>query len=333
MRRGTTVAARDVTRRLGLGSRSLDDVIDANAVVREFRDGATVVLQGLQHTDPALARLANNLALDVDHPVQVNAYLSPGGGARGLEHHYDLHDVFVVQLEGAKRWQVWDPLPRTTRPVRGSASPTAVDPGELGAPSLEVELEPGACLYLPRGHPHAAATGDGPSSHLTVGLLAIPWAQVARHAVDLAAGAGESSPLTASLPVRSLDPGVGADAAPDVTSLQRALDGADLRAWLAREVWKRQPATRLRPLAVPELDGGPLRFTPGPLLWLTEAGDRAVLGLGDRLLDLPGETLGVLAHLLAASEPIVPECIGVGDAGTRDVVVRRLLAEGVLEHA
>ncbi len=74
-------------------------------------DGATVVLQGLQLTDPHLAKVSNNLALALDHPVQVNAYLSPPA-AHGLELHYDLHDVFVVQLEGAKRWRVWDPLDR-----------------------------------------------------------------------------------------------------------------------------------------------------------------------------------------------------------------------------
>ena len=82
--------------------------------------GDTVVLQGLHHTNPHLARLANNLALALDHPVQVNAYLSPSN-ARGLDLHFDYHDVFVVQLGGSKRWRVWAPLARTTNPVKGRA--------------------------------------------------------------------------------------------------------------------------------------------------------------------------------------------------------------------
>lgn len=327
------MAASTITRRIGFGNRSLDDVIDANAVVAEYRTGATVVLQGLQHTNPTLARVANNLALALDHPVQVNAYLSPAGHARGLEHHYDLHDVFVVQLEGTKHWQVWEPLERTERPVKGSATPTAMAAEELGPPALDVVLQPGDCLYLPRGFPHAAATGEAASAHLTVGLLAIPWAAVARRAVDAAASAGERSALTGSLPVRSLDAEPGRLASVDLSSLGDALAGVDLRSWLAQEIWRRQPATRLRPLEPPALDGRPLTVTPGPLLWLTVQGGRAVLGLGNRVLDLPIEGHDLLARVLTDHEPIRAELLDGTDPGSRDVVLRRLVAEGVLAVA
>ena len=39
-------------------------------------------------------------------------------GTTGLELHFDFHDVFVLQLDGRKRWRVWEPLPRTRHPVR-----------------------------------------------------------------------------------------------------------------------------------------------------------------------------------------------------------------------
>ena len=58
-----------------------------------------MVLQGLQFSEPHLGRTANNLALDLGHAVQVNAYLSPAA-AKGLELHFDYHDVFVLQLDG-----------------------------------------------------------------------------------------------------------------------------------------------------------------------------------------------------------------------------------------
>ena len=63
VRVGTTIAAGDVTRRAGLGGADLDDVVAPNNVVDRYRRGDTVVLQGLHHTNPHLARLANNLAL------------------------------------------------------------------------------------------------------------------------------------------------------------------------------------------------------------------------------------------------------------------------------
>ena len=50
VRAGTT-AAGDVTRRAGIGNHDLDDLIAPNQVVDRYRDGDTVVLQGLHHTD------------------------------------------------------------------------------------------------------------------------------------------------------------------------------------------------------------------------------------------------------------------------------------------
>ena len=97
MRAGVTVAGKDVTRRAGIGNEDLGDLIDPNQVIARYRGGDTVVLQGLHHTDPRLAKVANNLALALDHPVQINAYFSPEE-ARGLDLHFDYHDVFVVPV-------------------------------------------------------------------------------------------------------------------------------------------------------------------------------------------------------------------------------------------
>ena len=256
----------------------------ANQVIDRYRRGDTVVLQGLHHTNPHLARLANNLALALDHPVQVNAYLSPSS-ARGLDLHFDFHDVFVVQLGGSKRWRVWTPLARTTNPVKGRHSIAAPRLDELGDPLLDITMCAGDCLYLPRGYPHAAETVDQHSDHLTIGLVAVTWHRVLRKAIDAEVAAGR---LTGALPVGLLEPGVAAPTdAVDVEGWRQLVAPETLRHWMAREIWRRQPATRLRPRVAPSLGSRRLAFTPGPLLWLTIVGDRAVLGLGDRLLDMP----------------------------------------------
>ncbi len=124
VRDGTTLPP--ATRRAGVGHRSIDDVIQPNRVLELHTAGATMVLQGLQFTDPRLARTANNLALDLGHAVQVNAYLSPAA-ARGLELHFDQHDVFVLQLAGRKRWRVWEPLERTRLPGAHRPAGAAAD--------------------------------------------------------------------------------------------------------------------------------------------------------------------------------------------------------------
>ena len=199
VRGGATLPSGAYCRAAGIGHRTIDDVIQPNRVLELYAEGATMVLQGLQLTDPVLARAANNLALALDHPVQINAYLSPAA-ARGLELHFDFHDVFVLQLEGRKRWRVWAPLPRTRDPVRTGRKIPLPTLDELGEPMLDLTLTRGDCLYLPRGFPHAAETIDAASSHLTIGVLAITWQRAFRRALDAAVAAGD---LTASIPARS----------------------------------------------------------------------------------------------------------------------------------
>ena len=167
-------------------------MIAPNQVIARYRGGDTVVLQGLHHTDRQLAKVANNLALALDHPVQVNAYFSPES-ARGLDLHFDYHDVFVVQLGGCKRWRIWEPLPRTVNPVKGQHTIAKPQFEELGDPLLDLTLTAGDCLYLPRGFPHSAETVDEASEHLTIGLVAVTWQRVVRKAIDAEVAAGRLS--------------------------------------------------------------------------------------------------------------------------------------------
>jgi cupin superfamily protein len=328
VRAGSTVAGHDVTRRVGIGNHDLSDVVSANQVIDRYRRGDTVVLQGLHHTSPHLARLANNVALALDHPVQVNAYLSPPS-ARGLDLHFDFHDVFIVQLGGSKRWRVWAPLARMTEPVKGRHAIAGPRLEELGDPLLDLTMRAGDCLYLPRGYPHAAETLDEHSDHLTIGLVAVTWERVLRRAIDAEVAAGR---LTAALPIGLLEPGTAPATGVDVEGLRRLLTPETLRHWMAREIWRRQPATRLRPRVAPPLGSPKMAFTPGPLVWLTTVGDRAVLGLGERLLDMPVEAHGFLSALLDADGTMATDHIEGLDDQSRAVVLKRLLAEGILAH-
>jgi JmjC domain len=333
VRDGATLPPAAYCRSAGVGHRTIDDVVQPNRVLELHADGATMVLQGLQLTDPALGRAANNLALALDHPVQINAYLSPAS-VRGLELHFDFHDVFVLQLDGCKRWRVWEPLPRTRDPIRTRTRIPLPTLDELSDPVLDLTLTTGDCLYLPRGFPHAAETVDAASSHLTIGVLAITWQRAVRHAVDMAVAAGE---LTVSIPAGILAP-VGVDP-PDLAGLADHLDPALLRPWLAREIWHRQPATRLRPLTPPYVGlDTPVELTAGPLLWLTVAAESgrcgAVFGLGDRELRLPGEAYSFLAELLAQpSSFMAASASGDLDDASRLAILTRLAAEGVIAPA
>ena len=131
---------------------------------------ARLVLQGLHRTWPPLVDFATDLASDLGHPVQVNAYITPPEN-RGFAAHYDVHDVFVLQVAGHKRWHVHEPVvlnPLPDQPWQQHRAAVAARAAEQ--PLIDVVLEPGDALYLPRGYLHSADALGEVSIHLTVGV-------------------------------------------------------------------------------------------------------------------------------------------------------------------
>ena len=126
------------TRAATVAGQSLTGLVDARKALALFDDGATVVFQGVHRYWPALTELVAELELELGHPCQVNAYLTPPG-SQGFAVHSDTHDVFVFQTAGSKQWE-----------VHGEDGPE------------EVLLEPGLSMYLPDRHPpRRARPGHG----------------------------------------------------------------------------------------------------------------------------------------------------------------------------
>lgn len=150
------------------------DAINSDAVLRAFGSGATVVLQAIHRFLPSVQRFCAGIEHSIGHPVQANAYLTPAGGERGLGVHHDTHDVFVLQLFGAKRWRLY--AVETQHPV--ASYPASQRHPEPGDPVDALELSAGDCLYLPRGVPHDAQSLDTAALHLTLGIRSPTWLDV-----------------------------------------------------------------------------------------------------------------------------------------------------------
>ena len=105
---GVVAPAGRYTRAGGTGALVGDQVAD-DRVLELFLDGHTVVLQGLHRLWPPLIDFAGALTTDLGHPVQVNAYITPAS-SQGFSAHYDVHDVFVLQVAGEKRWRIHEPV-------------------------------------------------------------------------------------------------------------------------------------------------------------------------------------------------------------------------------
>lgn len=166
---GVTLPESSFTSPGGVGA-TIGDQLDDTALWRRFADGATLVLQALHRTWGPVADFSARLSTELGHPVQANAYVTPPQN-RGFDDHYDVHDVFVLQIAGAKRWFVREPVhPDPLRDQPWSDRRCAVADAAQGEARIDTVLEPGDVLYLPRGWLHAAQAQGEVSIHLTLGI-------------------------------------------------------------------------------------------------------------------------------------------------------------------
>jgi JmjC domain len=148
--------------------KAIDDAVDAGKIYAHFRAGKTLIHGGLNLTRPNLRALARSMTDRLAAKSEVVAFLTPAG-QRGAVHS-DPTDVYVVQLEGTKRWQIW-PTPQVRRAGDDKDSfPSLPDP------VLDLSLQPGGVLYIPHSTPHRAAAEASVSLHLTVVAGPRMWA-------------------------------------------------------------------------------------------------------------------------------------------------------------
>ncbi|SIT35931.1 putative Cupin-like domain protein [Paraburkholderia ribeironis] len=135
--------------------------------VRQCRDGYTLIINRLQMRLPVIAEMASAIERRLGHRCQVNMYCS-WPEQQGFDLHHDDHEVFILQIEGTKRWVVSE---GTYLYPLDKYNGITVDTGQpSGPPYIETVLQPGDVLYIPRGHWHFAVACDVPSVHLTVGV-------------------------------------------------------------------------------------------------------------------------------------------------------------------
>jgi len=324
----------------GAGAEVADQVLDEQ-VMRLYAEGATLVLQGLHRIWPPLIEYARRLGRELRRPLQVNAYLTPPG-SQGFSTHYDTHDVFVLQVDGTKRWRIHPPVladPLEKQAWGGRADEVAAT--AAGEPALDVVLAPGDALYLPRGWLHSAEALGSRSLHLTVGVRAMTRYAVVEELLGLAAA---DQRLRATLPF-GLDVSDPDAIEPELTETVEAL-----RDWLATvppaEVAERLrardwPAARPAPLAplaqldfAAELGADDRIVVRDGLRWsLDEAGgDRIVLRLTGRTMRFPAGCAAAVRAALGGE----PQRVGDLPLDTdvdRLVLARRLLTEGLVTPA
>lgn len=106
--------------------------------------------------------------------VGSNVYLTPPNSSQGFAPHYDDIDAYILQLEGKKHWKVYEPFSRVDSLPRMSSRDFTVAEMKNRKPVLDIVLNPGDVLYMPRGWVHQACTLNDEkdhSLHLTVSAM------------------------------------------------------------------------------------------------------------------------------------------------------------------
>jgi hypothetical protein len=87
--------------------RLVDGSLDLVGIRNDFADGYTIVLGGVERYVRAIASLAHSIEVELNFPIQVNAYIT-APATQGLIPHYDDHDVLILQIQGSKIWHLYD---------------------------------------------------------------------------------------------------------------------------------------------------------------------------------------------------------------------------------
>jgi hypothetical protein len=134
--------------------------LNAATLASLIPQGISLIVRSVDTHVPTLQALCANIQARIGKKINVSAVMTTGDGG-ALPMHYDVPDVVVVQVEGSKRWRIYD------QPVANPVKGMPPRPKPSGVIFDEV-LRPGDFLCLPAGYWHHCDNGSKLSLHLAV---------------------------------------------------------------------------------------------------------------------------------------------------------------------
>ncbi|WKU07159.1 cupin domain-containing protein [Micromonospora sp. HUAS LYJ1] len=149
-----------------------DDRVAPASVQLLLDQGCTIQLRELNRWFPPLSAICASIQAETGYSGYVTAFITPPS-AQGLDYHWDQYLGIVVQLDGAKTWELF--APKVDAPYRDHSMSTNlwrdewVEQWRQAGPDQTVKLAAGDVLVLPRGWVHNPHSLDATktSVHLT----------------------------------------------------------------------------------------------------------------------------------------------------------------------
>ena len=145
-----------------------NDTVDTNKALDAFQNGSTLIFEHLDLQHKPIGQMLYRLEAETLLGLRSNVYLTPKNNS-GFSTHWDSHDVFILQIEGEKVWNIYDApieLPNTDQTKHQRKTLEQVSPNKI----QQITLQPGDIFYMPRGFVHEPATNTTASLHVTVGI-------------------------------------------------------------------------------------------------------------------------------------------------------------------
>lgn len=137
------------------------------AVYQYLKNGTTIIYNRINN-EPWVDDLAKQIAHFAGGQTIVSGYLAFGSDP-SFKSHWDTRDVYAVQLAGKKRWTL--SAPNFEMPLymqQGKDMPHIKPPETV---DMEVTLEAGDILYVPRGWWHNPVPLGCETFHLAIGVF------------------------------------------------------------------------------------------------------------------------------------------------------------------
>ena len=146
-------------------------LVDFDKVRALVRQGASLVVNGLETLTPGTRRISETLSAEPGGKVAANLYCS-WQRHQAFDVHFDTHEVFAMQVTGEKMWRVYQRHFRD--PINHPAFKNldkSYHQANKGPLLMEIMMRPGDVIYIPRGFYHEALAESDASVHMSYSIV------------------------------------------------------------------------------------------------------------------------------------------------------------------